>query len=442
MTRAATATEADVLVLGAGLAGLACARRLVDEGLEVVVVEARDRIGGRVHTVDMLGVPVDLGASWIHGHKKNPIKKLARRLDLPTKRTRFDTGLALFDEGGRLPRKIERQAAGVVGWLYDWAAELCLKHPAGAPDVSLAAAFGADIIRRGGLDKIEDARLFDWALEEMCAYEGTDASEVSLKNFEEDDPFSGHDLLMVEGYGPMAQALARGLQIHTGCPVETVRWGEEGVVVEAAGGARFSARRAVVALPLGVLQRQDAVRFEPPLPDWKQEALAGLGAGLLDKVVLRFSERFWPEEAHFVGKLTEPYGPWTEALSLSPFTGAPMLVGFVAGRGAWQMEERGDEEIVRDMLASLRACFGEREVGAPVAVEITRWGADPYARGAYCHIPVGGDAEDFARCARAVDPLHFAGEHCILDHYATAHGAYISGRRAAKKVLWHQRRGE
>ena len=422
-----------VVIIGAGMAGLACARELVDAGREVVVLEARDRLGGRTWTDTSLGAPVDLGASWIHGHRRNPLMRLADRHRVPIEWCDYEA-LGLFDQGGRLDGAIAKEARELSWWLYEWAEKLCYRHPKDDPDISVAAAMGADLSRRGGLG-LKDPRSFDWALETFKYEEGVDASQISLRYFEDDDPCTGEDYLLTEGYRRFVEVLADGVDVRTGHPVERVAWREgEGATVHTQGGASFEADQVLVTLPLGVL-KAGVVTFEPALPEEKRQAIEGLGVGVLDKIVARFDEPFWSDRDVLIGKLSEPHGALVEALNLEPFVGEPILVGFWGGDEARQAEARSGEELTAEFLRDLRACYGE-QVSEPEDVIITRWAQDPWARGSYAHIPVGASGLFYDRLAEGVGQvLYFAGEATQRDNPGTAHGAYMSGVREAERIL-------
>lgn len=423
-----------IVVIGAGLAGLACARELHDAGREVVVLEARDRLGGRAWTDTSLGLPVDLGASWIHGHRRNPLWRLARKHDIPTELTDYEA-LGLYDERGRLPAPTAREAIELAWWLYEWAERLCHRHPREARDISLAAAMGRDLGRGGGLD-LSEPRSFDWALNALKLDEGIDAAQLSLRYFEDDAPFGGDDYFLLDGFRRVVRVLARELDVRTGCVVERITWREgEGASVHTAGEV-FEAEQVVVTLPLGVLAAGD-VAFEPALPGWKQEAIERLGVGVLDKIVLAFDEVFWRREDTIIARLHEPRRAAAWVLNLHAFTGRPLLVGFLGGDEAREAERSSDEELVAAFIEDLREIFADRDVPEPTDWLVTRWAQDPFARGAYAHIPVGSSGAFYDRLAEPVGEgaLLFAGEATCRDHPATAHGALISGRRAAEEIL-------
>ena len=421
-----------VIVIGAGVSGLAAAKDLSAQGVEVVVLEARDRIGGRVQTDHSLGAPVDLGGSWIHGlSKKNPVKQLAASLGLPFEETDM-ARTVMFDADGPLDPSAGDDAARWADWMIEWIEVLYKKYGKGKKreDIAITTAMMRELDAGGGLD-MEDARFFDWCLNVMKLDEGKELSGVSLQGWWDSEDFGDGDALMTRGYGELVEPLADGLDIRLSEPVREVHRGSWGVRVVTASGAH-EADAALITLPLGVLKAGD-VLFEPPLPEAKREAIATMGFGLLDKLALRFDEAFWPADAHYLARLDGPFSGAAFALNLMPFVGEPLLVFFYGGDDAERMERLTTIEVVEEAMAALRLAYPD----APEPAEglRTQWRLDPHARGAYSHVPVGVPAARFDALAEPVDGrLYFAGEATCREHPATVHGALISGRREARRI--------
>lgn len=426
----------DVIVIGAGMAGLAAASKLHEEGLSVTVLEARNRMGGRVYTHSISGTPVDLGASWIHGSNRNPMMQLARKHEIPVAVSAYEA-VSLFDDRERLDDDITDETNAFMEGLYDWIEKLCHRHPNNAPDISVASALAQDIDRRGRPD-LMDPRAFDWSLGVFAMGEGIDAGKISLRYFEDDAPFGGEDYLMTEGYGRVIEVLADGLDVRLEHIVEEVLHRPDRVEVITNKGT-FQAERAIITLPLGVLKSGD-VTFTPALPESKREAIDRLGMGLLDKVIHVYEDAFWqdlmPEDRREVfGRIDESSGPMTWLLNLTEFVGAPILVSFHAGDAARELEHRDDAEIARELEVSMREVFGDA-YQPPTKVIVTRWSRDPYSRGAYAHVPVDSSGAFYDELARPTSTrLYFAGEATQRDHPATAHGALMSGYREADRLL-------
>ena len=419
-----------IVVIGAGIAGLACADELSRRGQEVIVLEARARLGGRCKTDTSLGAPVDLGASWIHGVEHNPLMRLARRYACDVEPMPYQD-LALYDGSGKLSDEVRDEALSFEGKLESWCERLCHRHPKRSADISIAAALAQDLDRRGDRVKLKEPRIFDWALYLKGLNEGADLGDLTLRYHEDDAPFEGGDVLFKRGYEELIDELAAGLDVRLEEHVERVERHDEGCRVVTRRGV-FEAERVVVTLPLGVLKRGDVI-FEPPLPETTLRAIEGLKMGMLEKIAVRFERAFWDDHA-VLGKLSGPYRHAGWMLNLNRVLGEPILVGFVAAPQRVTIQRERDEEILNAFLGDLHACFGDA-VGRVEGYVVTRWIDDPYARGSYSYIPVGSSGVYRDDLARPVEGrIYFAGEATERDHPATAHGALISGQRVAEMI--------
>ena len=377
-----------VLVVGAGVAGLAAARALADRGTQAVVLEARDRVGGRVWTERLDGQPVDLGASWVYGTRGNPVFKRAREWRLPLEETDWDR---LWFPGVDTDDALE--AIEEVETLYD------RRGPGSVAD-AVPRAWRGD-------------PLLDWALRTEIAGEfGEDPDRLSLRHWRDDEEFRGGDRVFTRGYGEFVERLEDGLDIRLGQVARVIRQGRDGVAVETERG-RFHAERAIVTLPLGVLQ-SGSVAFDPPLSIRKRQAIAGLRAGAYNKLAMVFDRPFWPRGMEVVGH--------RGAYSILMARGRT-LVGLVGGDAARAPVPEAPEDLLRALGAP-----------RPVACVATRWHDDPFALGSYSVVPVGGTSGAFDGLAEPEGRIHFAGEATSREYRGTVHGAWLSGERAAREV--------
>ncbi|MFC3229222.1 flavin monoamine oxidase family protein [Marinibaculum pumilum] len=417
-----SAGDADILVLGAGIAGLAAAAELSRAGARVVVLEARDRIGGRIATDRRLGPPVELGAAWIHGTAGNPLAEIARHLELPTFRTDFNS-LTLADRAGRavdddtLDDLDDRYEALMVALARD-----------GRRGLSVAEGI-ATLAPQDVADP-----LMQWALAANAEFDtGAPLGILSSALFDAEEAFGGPDLLLPRGYDRLLAPLAAGLDIRLGQVVREVAWNRQGVTVRTDRQVH-AARKAICCLPLGVLQAR-SLAFTPALPGPMQVALQRLGAGAVAKAVALFERPFWPSGIQFFGRLTEPPGRWCYILNHMAFGGGPILTLFSFGAAAAPAEALDDAEAEREIVVALRQVFGP-QASAPARLLRSGWTADPFARGAYSYPRPDAVAADFDLLAGPVgDRLFLAGEHTLFAHQGTAHGALLSGRRAAAAAL-------
>lgn len=422
----ATRTRFDVIVVGAGVSGLAAARTLADQGVDVVVVEGRDRIGGRVHTDRSLGVPLDLGASWIHGVTGNPLTELAATYGMKTIATSYDSGTLYGVDGKRRTDEaaIEQQLDRIL-------ARLDTLRETIEDDLPLG------VVLTHELDKLTPAQRQDLAYEINAAIEHEYAApvgEMSLYYWDADDEDVGGDVLFPDGYDALPRGLAQGLDVRLSQPVTRIARDGTGVHVTTAAG-ELTADQVIVTVPLGVLQA-DTIAFEPALPAATLDARSRLGMGVLDKCYLQFEDAFWRDDAtDWIGRISAKQGDWAEYLNLDKVLGQPILLAFNAATAARATELLDDQRTIDAALTALRTCYGAK-VTIPTGSLITRWAADPFAHGSYAFLEDGATPKDRETLAASVDGrLFFAGEHTVTDHPATVRGAYTSGLRAAGEVV-------
>lgn len=419
-----------VVVVGAGMAGLTAARTLVRAGVPVRVVEARSRIGGRIHTVrDWPGVPLDLGASWIHGYAGNPLTPIAERAGATMVRTSYSSGRVHVD-----PRL---QAAGLDRPdTHRWAALVRRAlHAAWRRDRDSSVAAAVRRETRGlDLSRVEQADLAFYLNATYTTEWGADPRELSAYHVDDGREFgpTGEDVLFPHGFDQVVGHLARGVRTTHGVTVRRVVLRRRGVDVHTSAG-RIPASAVVVTVPLGVL-RAGAIDFEPGLPEPMTRAVDALRMGVLSKTFLRFDSPFWPERFDWQEYVGPRHGAWGEWLSLSR-AGAPVLLGFNGGAMAREIEAADPDDVRTDAMRVLRAMFGS-SIPDPVAVRTTSWADDRFSHGSYSYAAVGSSRRDRVALGRPVEGRVFlAGEATEPDYSSTAHGAFLSGRRAARQVL-------
>lgn len=451
----------DIIVIGAGIAGLAAARSLHSQGVRVTVLEARDRIGGRLWThKSTFSTPVDLGGSWIHGSGGgNPLTRIAKEHNIVTEKTDYDNSLVYDELGRKLPDYVEEKYEVTYERLFKSVLQMRKEHAkAHCADISVGEALH-QCRRRCQLTPAE-SKYLDMAIKSEIEYEyASDVNKMSLRMFETDEEFPGPDAVFPNGYNQVTDVLAASLstpnsgilgssssgsggKIVLECVVHRVKYPSAPqspqpwppVEVHTNKGV-FRARRAVITLPLGVLQA-DKVQFEPPLPQPKLAVMRKMHMGQACKVFLEFPSVFWPKNHMFY--LVSPVSDrHLDVFNVHAYNNgaSKILMVYYGGSEAERSESMSEETVVNEIMTSFRVVWGQK-IPNPTTHLRTMWGRDPFSLGAYSYAGVGVVPEDYAELAATVgDCLYFAGEATSRDYVASATGAYLSGESAAQRVL-------
>jgi monoamine oxidase len=416
----------ETIIIGAGLAGLAAAERLVRAGRAVTILEARNRIGGRVWTVDGGPVPLELGPEWIEGEGAVH-DSLVRQGDRLVRA-----------EGNRM-----RRTSGRWESLEDLPAVVRRLLGRANRDV------GPDRSLREGLDRCCAGPELDDARAQLIAYvEGFHAADPArlsldwLSEVEESEPADASELRSRAGAGRVVDALAASLkgkgEFRLDTVVREIHWEPGEVRILTADDAEpLRAASAIVTVPLPLL---DALRFVPDLPE-KRDAARLLVMGPVVKLLLRFREPFWREidplrEALFLHAFDQPFPTWWTAIEPE----VPLLTAWAGGPQAKRLGNAGESALVELAVTSLAGALGMARSDVARLLEghhYHDWNGDPFALGAYTYVSVGGGEAHRALARPVADTLFFAGEAtCGGGHNATMEGALQSGWRAAEQLLF------
>jgi monoamine oxidase len=397
--------QADVLVIGAGAAGLAAAAELARAGRSVLIVEARDRIGGRCDTRRLPGiaVPVELGAEFIHGRPEATYSLMQK------------AGVAAVDSTRTQLLASDRRLQPVNMFTH---AQTVARRKLKGRDVSFRAFLARQ--RLPGLTR---------TLATMMV-QGFDAADPRLASAREIlDEWTGVSSAQPRpngGYGPLLEFLARQAKVQLQTVVREMRWKRSSVEVRGTfRGERWSAwaPRAVITLPIGVL---------PSLVKEKREALSKLESGPVIRVAMAFREAFWEKEHPGVAFFHSPEAAFPTFWTPLPMH-APLLTAWAGGPKADRLTGSSEKKLLAHALASVRSVLGN--IDEPSGFAIHDWQADPYARGGYSYVRVGGTGAREDLAAPLEETLYFAGEATDTEQSGTVGGALASGQRAARQVL-------
>jgi monoamine oxidase len=419
-------TKRKVIIIGAGIAGLSAARNFQNKGFEVILLEGRNRIGGRLWTSKKWkDAPVDMGASWIQGKKGNPITKLAKSANAQLFPTTYNNAIVYDTNDKVITEPRENKLDKLHSQLEKIIAKIQNNY---SQPISLQQALEKELNwqKLSEIDRID----LQYLLNSIIEHEYTaDTSKLSAQYFDQGKEFDGNDLLFINGYNVITDYLAKGLNIKLNHLVEEIKYDSQGVNIKTNQG-NFVGDAVIVTLPLGVLQK-NIVKFSPSLPTNKIKAINSLGMGVLNKLYLRFPSRFWTKNYAWIERISPKKGQWSEWINLESALNTPILLGFNAGTFGTEIESWKDEKIVEDAMNILRSIFGN-SIPNPQDYQLTRWNRDKFTFGSYSYYAVGSTPKHRRELAKPIGKqVYFAGEATSLDYFATVHGAYLSDLRVA-----------
>lgn len=410
-----------VVVIGGGISGLAAAKKLKDKGFNVIVLEAQEKIGGRLRTDRTLGIAFDEGASWIHGPTGNPITDLAAQAAANTYLT-DDDNLAIFDNTGTAYTDTFLDAQ-----YTQFENALNAVRAAGTQTQSFETIFNSLYPTEA------NNRLWKYMLSAYLEFNtGGDISNLSSKYFDDDEEYSGKDLIITNGYDKVTDLLGQGLDIRLNSP-EINYAGAKSIVK--ANGSDIEADYVIVTVPLGVL-KNNTISFIPALPTSKLNAIQNTKMGNINKFLLTWNTAFWDTNIQYIGYSPETKGKFNYFMNLKKFLPTTNgLMTFAFGNYATLTETMTDAQIIAEIMLHLKSIYGN-SIPDPTNMLRTKWGQNINSFGAYSYATNGTTSADFDAMGLEIDDkLFFAGEHTERDYRGTVHGAYLSGIREADKII-------
>lgn len=411
-------SQYDIAIIGAGAAGLAAGLALRGAGKSVVILEARDRIGGRAFTdtASLPGIPFDCGAHWLHAAKQNPFTAIATKLGIRYRTDMDWSKRMLFLRNGTIAGR-------------DLLTSSMQSLMAALDAIDAAGAEGRDVAFSDVIDTKDPwYPLTRRVIHQITSHEPEDCSTLDFARYDEE----GGDFPVEDGYGTLVARNAEGLPVTLSTPVEAIDWsGPEAVITSSRGTIRT--RRIILAVPVNVLIA-GAIRFTPALPAALMQALHDCPMGVSEKFAVLL-DRPIDGVPHTYGDILDapPMASPPFNMHVNPF-GRPLLVSHFGGNPARDLEREGEPAMNALAMDAITAAFGADMKKRVVKTLMTHWQSDPYALGGYSQCKPG-KAEARKVFAEPVGPIILAGEHCSPNFYSTAHGAHLSGIAAARQAL-------
>lgn len=413
----ASASDVDVIVVGAGSAGLSTARDLIAQGKSVVVLEAADRIGGRAFTeTTTFGIPFDHGCSWVMGPKNMSYVTMAKEWGYSL-HNHQDADEAFFVEGRKATTKESDELA------YAWSKVEAALAKAGrsGKDIAASQSIPQDLKFSGNPQTWTGP--LDW---------GVDLTDLSIQDYWNSED-AGSYYLIKEGYGTLVSQMGAKLPVKLNSPVTKIDWSGTGVTAETPNG-KIRGKCCVITTSPGVLN-SGAIEFSPSLPGWKQEAISNMRMGLLAKIALEFDgERFGLFPNQFLSYSVPDEMPAEAAYFLNfPFD-TNLMVGFVGGKFGWDLTSKRQDQAIDFALGELEKLFGSKVRSHFVKGFVTEWGTNPLTLGAYAAAKPGNHIARSELAKPIADRLFFAGDSTSVSYPSLCGDAFLTGKRAAKEI--------
>ena len=422
-----------ILVVGAGISGLGAAKDLHDSGYEVTVLEARNKIGGRIDTDRSLGFPLERGASWIHSNKleNNRLMSIKEELGLKTYISPLSAyeGVKLFDKNGKVINlqegdleKIEFRI-GLVAYMASY-----IKPSATLEDV-------INFLKRIGLLSFAPNAVLQAIHQTLELSAGEDSKNMPIGVLVAETEYiesAGVDEEVFGGFDQITDHLSINLDIKLNTPVTKIDYSSKKIKVFSSKQV-YVADAVVVTVPLGVLQK-NLIEFVPELPEKKKDAVKNINWGNVNKVIFKFPYSFWGDDKMFFIEREDRHA-FSTWFNNEVMVNEPVIYSIISGDYSREIEKKSDEYIIEEAMKPLKIVYGE-DIPKPESFLITRWGLEPYILGTYS--APGHNQDDLKLRTELANPIEnkifFAGEATSVNEYGFTHSALNTGLREAKKI--------
>jgi monoamine oxidase len=435
----------DVIIVGGGVSGLSAADTLRKNGVEsILILEAADRVGGRVWTEDPWGSKLELGASWIHGIENSPTFEIIRDMNITIQPTLYNNSclickmnsIALYDQDGKRVSKeevtkLQKYADQFEEYLDEINAEKGRNH-----SLSFLDALNSFAKKNNFSTQMYDQLYF--VLRLLNTYElAVDLQDmsVSVEELYKKTQVSGTNGIIPLGYNLVVSKLAKNIPIELNCNVEGISYGDKIIECKTNKGV-YHAKNCIVTVPLGVL-KENKIAFSPPLPKEKQDVINTISVGVFNKIYLLFPCVFWDKDVEWIDQIPSPENRdyIFDIMNFEKYFKQPILLVFTAGSFAKEVENWSDEKTIDSIMTMLKKIYGN-DIPHPSSYRITRWGKDPLTLCSYSSPGLQSDEQTYITFAEPVnDHLFFAGEATSQTDCSTVLGAFTTGQRAARQVL-------
>ncbi|CAF0966300.1 unnamed protein product [Didymodactylos carnosus] len=436
----------DVIIVGCGAAGIATGIDLHEANISsFVILEARDRIGGRAYTKMLDGIPVDLGANWIHHYSpNNPLYKYTQNGELLAD-NQWHTDLLYDYDGSSIPLHVTRKAQRIAQTLFNIVDDYrnkVLKEQ--ATDVSIAEviehAYEKEV--QGLLPQCK--RVVDLIMGGVEQYEASNLEKLSATYYEAGNGDFECDKFVQYGYGLLLQKIGHNLPVRLNTIVTHVDTSDRSLIEIRTNHTNYTCKYLLITIPLGCLKKE-TIMFHPRLPEWKLAAIRQMGFGLMNKIILQFPYNFWNSATYINRTSNLIRGEFRCMYSLHAQynlsnENCNILVIFTTGNFAYEIETLTDQESIERVMKILRTLFESNEVLIPNPLKflISRWSHDPFAYGSYSNFAVNATEQIVFDLSQEcfLNRVHWAGEHTNEGStIGCVDSAFESGQREAKKII-------